>query len=72
MSTLPAPTEFPDLPGVTHRFVTARGLRVHVAEAGQGEPLVLQHVVCETEPERAAARLVEFLSARHPKAITAV
>jgi pimeloyl-ACP methyl ester carboxylesterase len=38
-----APAELADLPGVTHRFVTARGLRVHVAEAGAGEPLVLQH-----------------------------
>jgi pimeloyl-ACP methyl ester carboxylesterase len=33
----------PELPGVTHRYVDVGGLRVHVAEAGQGEPLVLQH-----------------------------
>lgn len=33
----------PSLPGVTHRHVAARGLSVHVAEAGQGPPLVLQH-----------------------------
>lgn len=31
------------MPGVTHRYVQAGGLRVHVAEAGQGPPLVLQH-----------------------------
>jgi pimeloyl-ACP methyl ester carboxylesterase len=33
----------PELPGVEHRFVDADGLRVHVAEAGSGEPVVLQH-----------------------------
>ena len=33
----------PELPGVEHRFVDAGGLRVHVAEAGSGDPLVLQH-----------------------------
>ena len=36
----------PDVPGVTHRFVTARGARFHVAEAGSsngGEPVVLLH-----------------------------
>jgi pimeloyl-ACP methyl ester carboxylesterase len=35
--------ELPDLDGVTHRFVEVRGLRIHVAEAGAGEPLVLLH-----------------------------
>ena len=35
--------DFPPLEGVEHRFVDAGGLRVHVAEAGAGEPLVLQH-----------------------------
>lgn len=30
-----APTEMPELPGVTHAFVTlSTGLRMHVAEAG--------------------------------------
>ena len=33
----------PVLEGVTHRFVDVHGLRVHVAEAGHGEPLVLLH-----------------------------
>ena len=33
----------PVLEGVAHRFVDVGGLRVHVAEAGQGEPLVLLH-----------------------------
>ena len=35
--------EPPPLEGVEHRFVEADGLRVHVAEAGDGEPLLLQH-----------------------------
>ena len=36
---------FPAVPGldVEHRFVEARGLRFHVAEAGDGPPLVLLH-----------------------------
>ena len=34
---------FPPVAGVEHRFVEVRGLRVHVAEAGQGEPLVMLH-----------------------------
>lgn len=33
----------PALEGVEHRFVDVDGLRVHVAEAGAGEPLVLLH-----------------------------
>jgi pimeloyl-ACP methyl ester carboxylesterase len=33
----------PELPGVEHRFVDAGGLRMHVAEAGSGDPLVLLH-----------------------------
>jgi pimeloyl-ACP methyl ester carboxylesterase len=35
--------ELPNLPGVAHRHVAVRGVRIHVAEAGEGEPLVLQH-----------------------------
>ena len=35
--------EPPPLEGVEHRFVDVDGLRVHVAGAGDGEPLVLQH-----------------------------
>jgi pimeloyl-ACP methyl ester carboxylesterase len=37
------PEPFPILDGVRHRFVELPGLRVHVAEAGAGEPLVLLH-----------------------------
>jgi pimeloyl-ACP methyl ester carboxylesterase len=37
------PTPFPALDGVTHRFVDLPGLRVHLAEAGDGEPVVLLH-----------------------------
>jgi pimeloyl-ACP methyl ester carboxylesterase len=33
----------PDLDGVEHRFVKLPGLVMHVAEAGQGEPLLLLH-----------------------------
>jgi pimeloyl-ACP methyl ester carboxylesterase len=33
----------PDVEGVTHRDVNAGGVRLHVAEAGEGEPVVLQH-----------------------------
>jgi pimeloyl-ACP methyl ester carboxylesterase len=33
----------PHVEGVTHREVLVRGLRIHVAEAGSGPPLVLQH-----------------------------
>ena len=33
----------PVVPGVSHRTVDVGGLSVHVAEAGQGEPLVLLH-----------------------------
>jgi pimeloyl-ACP methyl ester carboxylesterase len=35
--------DLPQLDGVTHRTVPARGLRFHVAEAGAGDPLVLVH-----------------------------
>jgi pimeloyl-ACP methyl ester carboxylesterase len=34
---------FPPVAGVEHRFVEVRGLRMHVAEAGAGEPLLLVH-----------------------------
>jgi len=34
---------FPSVAGVTHRLVDIGGLRLHVAELGQGEPLVLLH-----------------------------
>lgn len=33
----------PHLDGVSHRYVDIPGLRMHVAEAGQGDPLVLMH-----------------------------
>jgi pimeloyl-ACP methyl ester carboxylesterase len=33
----------PELPGVEHRFVDAGGVRLHVAEAGAGEPVVMLH-----------------------------
>ncbi|HXD57074.1 MAG TPA: alpha/beta hydrolase [Thermoleophilaceae bacterium] len=33
----------PELPGVVHRFVDAGGLRMHVAEAGSGDPVVMLH-----------------------------
>jgi pimeloyl-ACP methyl ester carboxylesterase len=45
-STAQARDQIPDLPeveGVEHRFVDADGLRVHVAEAGDGPPVLLLH-----------------------------
>ena len=33
--------EMPEVDGVTHRWVEARGLRFHVAEAGEGDDVVL-------------------------------
>ena len=33
----------PDVPGVSHRFVAARGTQFHVAEAGTGDPVLLLH-----------------------------
>jgi pimeloyl-ACP methyl ester carboxylesterase len=40
----PSGRMFPYVPGVTHRFVTTpAGVRLHVAEAGTGEPVVLLH-----------------------------
>ena len=35
--------DFPRVEGVEHRFVDAGGVRLHVAEAGQGRPLLLVH-----------------------------
>lgn len=45
MSRFPRPNQrpFPAVEGVKHRFVDAGGLRIHVAEAGEGEPIVLLH-----------------------------
>ncbi len=39
----PITRPFPEVDGVSHTFVDAAGLRMHVAEAGEGEPLVLLH-----------------------------
>jgi pimeloyl-ACP methyl ester carboxylesterase len=36
-------TDLPAVLGVEHRFVEVRGTRLHVAEAGSGEPLLLVH-----------------------------
>lgn len=33
----------PEMAGVTHRDVNVNGVRIHVAEAGSGPPIVLQH-----------------------------
>ena len=33
----------PHVPGMTHRFITVRGVRLHVAEAGRGDPVLLLH-----------------------------
>jgi pimeloyl-ACP methyl ester carboxylesterase len=34
---------FPSLPGVTHRMLPVNGLRMHVAEAGDGVPVIMCH-----------------------------
>jgi pimeloyl-ACP methyl ester carboxylesterase len=39
----PAPTGLPEVAGVEHRWVQAGGVRLHVAEAGEGSPLLLVH-----------------------------
>lgn len=51
---------FPQVPGVTHRFVTVRGIKLHVAEAGAaaGETVLLLRI------PRALVRLAP----RHPAA----
>jgi pimeloyl-ACP methyl ester carboxylesterase len=36
-------TDLPHVEGVTHRYVEAGGVRLHVAEAGEGAPLLLVH-----------------------------
>jgi pimeloyl-ACP methyl ester carboxylesterase len=33
----------PEVAGVEHHYATVRGVRLHYAEAGEGEPVVLQH-----------------------------
>ncbi|NUT18063.1 MAG: alpha/beta fold hydrolase [Hamadaea sp.] len=38
-------SELPSLPGVEHRYLDLPGLRMHIAEAGQGSPVVLLHGV---------------------------
>lgn len=38
-----AENSFPQVAGVEHRLVDAGGLRVHVAEAGEGRPVVMLH-----------------------------
>jgi pimeloyl-ACP methyl ester carboxylesterase len=41
--TAPPPLPWPVVEGVEHRFVVANGIRIHVAEAGAGPPLMLIH-----------------------------
>src|SRR5687767_10943593 len=36
-------TDQPHLDGVTHRWVDLPGLRMHVVEAGRGDPVLLLH-----------------------------
>ena len=37
------PPEMPQVAGVSHHWETANGIRIHYAEAGQGDPVVLLH-----------------------------
>jgi pimeloyl-ACP methyl ester carboxylesterase len=41
--TIATLSDFPQLTGVEHRYVDLPGLRMHVAEAGRGEPVLLLH-----------------------------
>jgi pimeloyl-ACP methyl ester carboxylesterase len=34
---------FPAVHGVTHRFVNANSVNLHLAESGNGEPLLMLH-----------------------------
>jgi pimeloyl-ACP methyl ester carboxylesterase len=44
LDRLPAPhPPFPDVEGVRHRSVMVNGVRFHLAEAGDGEPLLMLH-----------------------------
>jgi pimeloyl-ACP methyl ester carboxylesterase len=43
LAAVPTEAHLPALPGVRHRFVQAGGLRMHVAEAGEGDPVVMLH-----------------------------
>jgi pimeloyl-ACP methyl ester carboxylesterase len=36
-------SDLPPVPGVEHRYVEVNGVRLHLAEAGEGPPLVLLH-----------------------------
>jgi pimeloyl-ACP methyl ester carboxylesterase len=38
-----SPRPLPQIAGVEHRWVTVRGVRLHIAVAGTGEPVVLLH-----------------------------
>jgi pimeloyl-ACP methyl ester carboxylesterase len=40
---MPVSLPMPHVAGVEHRFVDVRGAHFHVAEAGDGPPLVLLH-----------------------------
>jgi|SRR5215211_380379 len=35
--------QMPQVPGVRHRFIHAKGLNFHLAEAGEGDPVLLLH-----------------------------
>jgi pimeloyl-ACP methyl ester carboxylesterase len=37
------PSSIPEVEGVSHRFVGVNGIKMHLAEAGEGEPLLLLH-----------------------------
>lgn len=50
------------LPDLTHYDVDVRGIRVHVLEAGEGSPLVLQHGFPQ---DLVAARIQTFLGDAH-------
>jgi pimeloyl-ACP methyl ester carboxylesterase len=57
------PVEMPHVEGVAHRLVSVQGLRMHVAEAGSGPPVLLLH----GWPQHwyAWRKVIPLLAARH-------
>jgi len=63
MKQIKADPPLPQLGGIEHRFIEVAGLRVHFAEAGSGEPLVLLHT--SFEHWYAWRHVIPALAARH-------
>jgi len=53
-------TVLPQLAGVEHRFVDLPNLRMHVAEAGEGDPVVDQRTPMAGPQESPRGRVMSF------------